>query len=157
VKFYRIEHEQIGYIAEEFGPVRPGPDKLLEDALGEDYATRWQPHRVARIPGVGSRPMVLAGVAVENGPAPEQHVSVAVGLVPGSSGDEHHPARQRMIAMLKAVGIKGMTIRSIAEQLASDGPEMAHQTIHRWLAEEAAEGRVENASYGRWKWRDDRR
>jgi len=32
----------------------------------------------------------------------------------------------------------------------------AQQTIRGWLTEEAAAGRVENASYGRWKWRDDR-
>jgi hypothetical protein len=134
VKFYRIEHEQIGYIAEEFGPVRPGPDKLLEDALGEDYATRWQPHRVARIPGVGSRPLVPAGSPALNGHA--------------------EPGRTQMMVMLKSAGIRGMTIRGISDQLAADGREVAHQTIHRWLTEEAAAGRVESASYGRWKWRD---
>ncbi len=58
--------------------------------------------------------------------------------------------------MLRSAGVKGMTVRAIAEQLAADGREVAHQTIHRWLTEEAAAGRVENASYGRWKWRGDR-
>jgi len=49
-----------------------------------------------------------------------------------------------------------MTVRAIAEQLAADGRPVAHQTVQRWLTEEAAAGRVENASYGRWKWRGDR-
>jgi hypothetical protein len=59
-----------------------------------------------------------------------------------------------MIVMLKSAGVKGLTIRAISEQFAADGREMAQQTIHRWLTEEAAAGRVESASYGRWKWRD---
>ena len=39
-----------------------------------------------------------------------------------------------------------MTIRGISDQLTADGGEMVHQTIHRWLTEEAAAGRVESAS-----------
>jgi len=139
VKFYRIEYEAIGEIAERYGRIRPGPDKLLEDALGEDYATRWSPRRAARIPGVGSRPVVPAGFAG-----------------PRVTEDDGHPARGRVAALLRSAGVKGMTVRAIAEQLATDGQEVAHQTIHRWLTEEAAAGRVENASYGRWKWRGDR-
>jgi hypothetical protein len=61
-----------------------------------------------------------------------------------------------MIVMLRSAGVRGMTIRRIAEQFAADGQETAEQTIYRWLTEEAAAGRVESASYGRWKWRDDR-
>jgi hypothetical protein len=157
VKFYRIEHEAIGQIAERFGQIRPGPDKLLEEALGEDYATRWQPHRLARIPGVSSRPMVPAGVAASNGRGARQLVAIAGGLGSPSGGDEDDPARRRMIAMLRSAGIRGMTIRGIAEQLTADGREVAHQTVYRWLTEEAAMGRVEDASYGRWKSRADPR
>ena len=62
VKFYRIEYDEIGQIAERYGMIRPGPDTLLADALGEDYATRWSPERAARIPGVRGRPMVPASV-----------------------------------------------------------------------------------------------
>jgi hypothetical protein len=135
VKFYRIEHEAISRKAEEFGPIRPGPDQLLEDALGEDYATRWQPHRLAKIPGVSSRLVIPAGTRAVNG-HPE-------------------PGRNQMMVMLKSAGVKGMTIRGISDQLAADGQEMAHQTIHRWLSEEVAAGRVQSASYGRWKWVGD--
>ncbi|MGH3409387.1 MAG: LAGLIDADG family homing endonuclease, partial [Streptosporangiaceae bacterium] len=60
VKFYRIEHEMISEIAERYGRVRPGPDKVLEEARGEDSRTRWSPGRIERIPGVGSRPLVPA-------------------------------------------------------------------------------------------------
>jgi transposase-like protein len=61
-----------------------------------------------------------------------------------------------MIAMLQAAGVRGMTIRAIAEQLAADGQEVAHQTIYRWLNEELVAGRAQDASYGRWKWRPGR-
>ncbi len=184
VKFYRIEHEAISQIAERYGPIRPGPDKLLEEALGEDYATRWLPHRAARIPGISSRPLVPAGIAAQNGRAHEPPAALATGLGPGAESspgtefgpgtgagplagvgpgpgmavtqDDGHLARQQMIVMLKSAGVRGMTVRRIAEQFAADGREIAQQTIHRWLTEEAAAGRVETASYGRWKWPADR-
>jgi S-DNA-T family DNA segregation ATPase FtsK/SpoIIIE len=198
VKFYRIEHEMISEIAERYGRVRPGPDKVLEEALGEDYRTRWSPGRIARIPGVGSRPLVpaLAGgqqrIPIE---APPQAEALPAGLsaqaealpagpsagmpaispavtpaaappdgraeerfaelAASAAQDAGHPARQRMVAMLQSAGVKGLIVRSIADQLSVAGYDVAHQTIHRWLTEEAAAGRVEHASYGRWKWRRD--
>ena len=132
VKFYRIEYDEIGQIAERYGHIRPAPDRLLADALGEDYASRWR--RAASIPGVARRAM---------GPA-------------GAPADQGHPDRRRATGMLRSAGVKGMTVRAIAEQLAAAGRPVAHQTVQRWLTEEAAAGRVENASYGRWKWRGDR-
>jgi hypothetical protein len=76
---------------------------------------------------------------------------------PGPAAPDHaEPARRRMIAMLQAAGVRGMTIRGIAEQLAADGQEVAQQTIYRWLNEELVAGRAQDASYGRWKWRPGR-
>jgi FtsK/SpoIIIE family len=160
VKFYRIEHEAISQIAERYGQIRPGPDKLLEEALGQDYATRWLPHRAAKIPGVSSRPVVPPGIGTPNGRAAEPRAPLASPPGPGTGldapGDDGHAGRRQMLVMLRSAGVKGMTIRGISDQLGADGRETAHQTIHRWLTEEAAAGRVESASYGRWKWRDDR-
>jgi len=160
VKFYRIEHEAISEIAERSGRSRPGPDRLLEEALGEDYALRWQPDRLAKIPGVGSRPMIPAALTTRPGHPDEPGRARAPGLLPGPGHRpallDGHPARRRMVAMLRSAGVKGMTVRAIAEQLTADSPQIPEQTIHRWLTEEAAAGRVENASYGRWKFRDER-
>jgi FtsK/SpoIIIE family len=133
VKFYRIEYDEIGQIAERYGHIRPAPDRLLADALGEDYANRWR-RAVSSIPGVARRAMVPVGAPADRG----------------------HPDRRRATGMLRSAGVKGMTVRAIAEQLAAAGRPVAHQTVQRWLTEEAAAGRVENASYGRWKWRGDR-
>ncbi len=145
VKFYRIEHEEIGQIAERFGWLRPEPDTLVADALGDDYRTRWSRYRAARSPRRQQPPACVPARASRRTPRRAR-----------ARRDDGHPARRRTVAMLRSAGVKGMTVRGIAEQLAADGQEVAHQTIHRWLAEEAAAGRVENASYGRWKWRGDR-
>jgi hypothetical protein len=122
VKFFRIEHDTISEIAERGSMIRPDPDPLLEKALGEDYARRWDFDRAQKIP---ERP----------------------------EAERPEPARRRMAAMLQAAGVRGMTIRAIAEQLAADGQDVADQTIYRWLNEELVAGRVQDASYGRWKWR----
>jgi FtsK/SpoIIIE family len=122
VKFFRIEHDAISEIAERGSMIRPDPDPLLEKALGEDYARRWDFDRAQKIP---ERP----------------------------EAERPEPARRRMAAMLQAAGVRGMTIRAIAEQLAADGQDVADQTIYRWLNEELVAGRVQDASYGRWKWR----
>jgi hypothetical protein len=159
VKFFRIEHEAISAIAERGSMIRPGPDPLLEAALGEDYARRWDYDRAQKIPGVSSRAMVPAAIAAPvPEPVPEPLVlSPAERAGRDPSGPQRaEPARRRMIAMLQAAGVRGMTIRAIAEQLAADGQEVAHQTIYRWLNEELVAGRAQDASYGRWKWRPGR-
>jgi hypothetical protein len=196
VKFYRIEHDAISEIAQRYGEVRPRPDSLLEEALGEDYATRWTRGRPGRIPAPRQGlPAGVAGHATHGllaGPEPagltaagraeagqaELETAARAAIEPagqaqaagsalparpaqparpGAAGvdDAGHPSRRRMLALLRSAGVKGMTVPGIADQLALDGREIAHQTVHRWLAEEAAAGRVVNASYGRWKWRAD--
>ena len=172
VKFFRIEHDAISEIAERGSIIRPGPDPLLEKALGDDYARRWDFDRAQKIPGVFSRAMVPAAIAV---PVPEAALEPAprpFALAPAISEQDPtepeqpaqpeteqpeavqpEPARRRMAAMLQAAGVRGMTIRAIAEQLAADGQDVAHQTIYCWLNEELVAGRVQDASYGRWKWR----
>jgi hypothetical protein len=164
VKFYRLEHEQIGSIAERFGPLRPEPDPVTAEALGEDYRTRWLRYRSAAEvraagPGAvgaagGGHPVItsaVVGPAVVGPALKELTAGSGSGPGSGSGSDEAHPARRRAVAMLQAAGVRGMTVRGIAERLAADGQDIAHQTIHRWLAEEAAAGRAESAAYGRWK------
>jgi hypothetical protein len=176
VKFYRIEHEDISQIAERFGAIQPDPDQLLAEALGPDYASRWQRALAARPPASATPvpapvPVQAPATGGDSGavsrPAPYEPVSGTVprdgigerlaeltaAAVPGSVADARHPGRLRMAAMLRSAGVRGMTVRAIADQLGADGPEVAHQTVHRWLTEEAAAGRAEHASYGRWKWR----
>jgi S-DNA-T family DNA segregation ATPase FtsK/SpoIIIE len=169
VKFYRIEHEMIGQIAERSGWRRPGPDPLVAEALGDDYVTRWSRYRArsglgiaglgvgglgAGGLGAGGRPIFASAAIPPAIAAPAvRELTAGPSSAPGESGDADHEARRRAVAMLRSAGVRGMTIRAVAERLASDGQDVAHQTVHRWLTEEAVAGRVESASYGRWKWR----
>jgi S-DNA-T family DNA segregation ATPase FtsK/SpoIIIE len=148
VKFYRIEHEAIGGIAERFGELRPEPDPILAAALGYEYLTRWSRFYERDSPPAGSA--VLTSSLVK--PAIAAPVVREITAGPAESGDQ---ARLQALAMLRSAGVKGITVRAIAERLESAGHEVAPQTIVRWLTEEAAAGRVEPASYGRWKWRSD--
>jgi hypothetical protein len=188
VKFYRIEHDLISEIAERGSHIRPGPDSVLAQALGEDYARRWDLDRVGKIPGMASREPELSAIAA---PVPEPVLAAApepfalepadhlepaeadqADLEPAelelaepepaepepaepepAEPEPAEPGRRRMAAMLQAAGVRGMTIRAIAEQLGADGLDVAHQTIYRWLMEELRAGRAQDASYGRWKWR----
>jgi hypothetical protein len=151
VKFYRIEHDEIGAIAERYGASRPGPDRVLEQALGPDYATRWD--RPGAAPGFSDRVMAPASITP---PLPGHEAPAAIAAHgPLAIEDATDPGRSRMTSVLKAAGVKGMTIKGLADQLTLDGREVAHQTVYRWLTEEAAAGRVVNASYGRWKWLAD--
>jgi S-DNA-T family DNA segregation ATPase FtsK/SpoIIIE len=152
VKFYRIEHHEIAAIAERFDGLRPQPDPLVASALGSDYLTRWSRYSAGAI-GPPGRPALSATVipGVVAGRAPRELTAGPAWTGP----DADHEARERTVEMLRSAGVRGMTVRGIAERLATDGQEVAHQTIHRWLVEEAATGRAESASYGRWKWRPE--
>ncbi len=150
VKFYRIEHDTIGEIAGRFGHLRPEPDPLLASALGYEYLTRW-----SRFYARGSRPAGTATVLASSLITPAVAAPTVRELTSGEHLDGASGARALTVAMLRSAGVKGMTIRGIAERLAGDGQEVARHTIVRWLTEEAALGRAEPASYGRWKWRAD--
>jgi hypothetical protein len=170
-KFFRIEHEAIGPIAERYGQARPVPDQVLADALGEDYRTRWSPDRTAAIPGMRnrrplipapSRPEVIATLAVPAltaapGAAPAALPHGRAGdrlaeLTASAATDAAHPARERAAALLRSAGVKGMTASGIADHLRASGHDVAQETVQRWLTEDAAAGRAEQALYGRWKW-----
>jgi hypothetical protein len=151
VKFYRIEHEDIAPIAERFGWLRPEPDPLVAQALGDDYRTRWARYYARNRAEGHDRPILPTAVIPRAIAAPPPRELPAAPAEPFRDAD--HPARLRTIAVLKSAGVRGLTVRTIADLLAADGQDIAHQTIHRWLAEESSAGRAESASYGRWKYR----
>jgi S-DNA-T family DNA segregation ATPase FtsK/SpoIIIE len=85
VKFFRLEHDEIGPIAERTGWIRPRPDPLLAEALGEDYATRWE--RAGHLSQRDSRP-VAHPVAVA---APHGATDAAFQAIIAESGLAAHP------------------------------------------------------------------
>jgi S-DNA-T family DNA segregation ATPase FtsK/SpoIIIE len=155
-KFYRIEHEAIGAIAERFAELRPEPDPLVSHALGADYLTRWARYSAGLAASLGQErrpvlPAVVLPPAIAAPPPRELPAGSAAAAPAARTLDEQ--ARQRATALLRSAGVRGMTVRAIAEALAAEGADVAHQAIDHWLTDEASAGRAERATYGRWKWR----
>jgi S-DNA-T family DNA segregation ATPase FtsK/SpoIIIE len=156
LKFDRLENDRISAIAEELGHRRPEPDEVLAAALGDDYALRWTSERAGHIPGF-ARAAVLA--------APGRDVDwdgeferLTAGQFPAApqpepepDGKPPHPARARMLEILRQRGVMGATPADLHRRLTSEGLAVARETVQRWLKDEEKAGNVRNATYGRWK------
>jgi len=160
VKFYRIEPEDVYRLAEELGDRRPVPDPLLEAALGEDYAMRWSMARAGHIPGFARfAQQHAAGQSGADLTTGDQELhrtfdEITAGLdIPGPDDEDRpaHPGRNRMLDLIRGAGVMGMTPLRIERMLQAEGMGVVRQTIQKWLALELAAGRVEKASYGRYK------
>jgi hypothetical protein len=57
-----------------------------------------------------------------------------------------------MLQLLQESGVKGMSVSAIGCALDAENLSVARQTLHRWLAEDLAAGKVIQASHGRWKY-----
>lgn len=152
VKFYRLEPADVTHLAEELGDRRPEPDAVLTAAFGDDYARRWSHERAGHIPGF-RRAMATTGGGSGDDDVRQQFEAIVAGAGLGDPGedDRAHPARARMLELLRRAGVMGMTPKTIARQLDAEQLGVNRQTLHRWLREEKDTGRVVNASYGRWK------
>jgi DNA-binding transcriptional ArsR family regulator len=156
VKFYRLEYKDVDAIAAEFGHRRPQPDDVLERALGEDYARRWDADRAGHLAGYSRAAARWADdKPLKNVDVSREFDAITEGFDVGVDEDQAavHPARKRMLELLRAKGVMGMTPRAIEAQLDADLLGVARQTIMRWLKEELEAGHVEKGGYGRWKWK----
>jgi hypothetical protein len=164
VKFFRLEHEQIGPIAERAGRGRPRPDPLLAAALGGDYANRWAPGRAGPQPGdapqPGDSPRPPAHPVTVPAPrggteAEFQAIIARSGLAtaePATAGqDTAGLARTRMRDFVRRQGDRGATPAMICHLLASEDMAVTLPAIGRWLAEDEAAGLVERYTLGRWR------
>ena len=159
VKFYRLDHDRIAGIAERSAPARPAPDRILAEALGDDYRRRWSLERAGHLRGATER---AAGEAVPS-PQPPSHLraqaadtdrefaEIVAGL--GNGQASAAPARKRMLEILTGTGVMGATTTRLLAMLEVEGIAPARQSLDRWLEEEETAGRVERASHGRWKTR----
>jgi hypothetical protein len=158
VKFFRLEHDQIGPIAERTGWIRPIPDKLLEEALGEDYANRWGAQRATHLPRASIRPM--ARTAAVGAPRRTTETAFQAIIAGGGladidqatiAGDAVHPARHRMREFIRRQGARGATPGMIHHLIDSENMTVSPQTIHRWIAEDESVGILERGTLGRWR------
>jgi hypothetical protein len=174
VKFFRIEHDQIGPIAERTGWIRPRPDPLLAEALGPDYAGRWAADRAGhlsrRAPRAPARPVTVpappgateaefqaiiarSGLADIGRPATTDAgrpaPTDAAGPAPAVAATD--PARGRMRDYIRHQGDRGATAAMIHHLLASENTPVPLPAIERWLTEAEAAGELERGTLGRWR------
>jgi S-DNA-T family DNA segregation ATPase FtsK/SpoIIIE len=160
VKFYRIEHDQIAPIAERTGWIRPGPDPLLKQALGPQYAARWSRERAVHLPGVTGRGSPSPAVTPPPGPTELEFQGIIAGLSDVdrtvaaeavTAKESSHPGRRRMREFIRRNGAMGTTPAIIARLLAIEGADVAQWTIQRWLSEDEAAGLIERTGRGKWR------
>jgi hypothetical protein len=155
VKFYRIEHDDIGAIARRTGWIRPGPDKVLEEALGEDYARRWSDERAGHLPGVAPQPGARPAVTAPPGTTEAEFQRIIAGLADvdqaaPDADDAAHPGRRRMRDFIRR-SPHGVSPKMIGDLLERENMAVTRQTIQRWLREDETAGIVEQTSFGRWR------
>lgn len=177
VKFYRIEHDLIGPIAERTGWIRPGPDPLLAEALGPEYATRWSGERAGHLPRIAGysagKPVTVPPGATDRKfqqiiadlTDVDQSATVTAGGRTGNnptlshndeppSTEAPHPARHRMRDFIRRNGARGTTPAIITRLFELEKLGVTGQTVQRWLTEDEAAGLVERTSRGKWRARD---
>jgi hypothetical protein len=157
VKFFRLEHEQIGPIAERAGRIRPRPDPLLAAALGDAYANRWSAHRTGPQPGGApgplSQPDPVPALRAQRGATDAAFEAILARSGLAVEEDTAGLARRRMRDFVRRQGERGATPAMICHLLASEDMAVTLPAIGRWLAEDEAAGLVERGTLGRWRHR----
>jgi hypothetical protein len=152
VKFFRLDHDDIGPIAERWGWIQGGPDPVTEAALGEDYARRWDSDRAGHLAGRAATARAKVTAPPGSDDAEFAAIISDLGDIDQPVEDAGHVSHTRMLQLLRESGVKGMSVMAIGRALDAEGMSVARQTLHRWLAEDLAAGKVTQASYGRWKY-----
>ena len=169
IKIYRLEPPRIAAIAEATGYLRPEPDQLTANAMGEAYARRWE--RFAPIaegwltgadqaPASGTGGGTVALVAPPEAPAarrPARPVDVDAtfaAMVGGLDDPETrlHPSRIRLREILAERGASGGTPSLLTAQLEREGKAVTRETVQRWLAADRDAGLVRSTGTGLWHW-----
>lgn len=157
VKFFRITAEQIAEVARRYGPMKPVPEDVLADALGEEYETRWERFRV------GGKALAASGARARTADRQSSKIVPRSGdtgreLTPRAGGtgrgaDEPAP-RRRAREFIGRSGQRGVTVTMIVSLLDSERMEVNEQMVRRWLAEDAEAGIVEGTSRGLYRLRE---
>jgi hypothetical protein len=153
---------------------RAKPEKLIRDAMGDDYAQRWnQPHikqlceqwrqeaGIAAPPPLPERPEDAAG---PDGSASDDLAEEFRGILAASGIEEDdddelgtrlHPARKRMRQLLIDRGRIGWGAGALWHQLRAEGYDVARETVSRWLGKDEKLGYVYRTGKprSRWVWR----
>lgn len=129
--------------AVEVGPMRPALDRLTAAPLGRAYAERWERASAAGVIKVPAH-------ALGRSSAPLVDLSQFDEIV-SDVEDRTHPARLRMLELLRIRGALGATPKWLCDRLAEEGFTFARESVSRWLLSAAQESQAHTPEYGRWK------
>lgn len=163
-KFFRLANEgdrnDIEPIARAAGnyQMRPKPDPVLLEALGEPYAQRWDraaawlPVRLpARAGGTVTAP---PGVGEDEF---RQIVAASLAELEQAADAGGSPARLRVRQIIEMAGAKGIYQAVILNQLNAEKLGVGNSTLYRWLKEDAGAGFIrQDLRAGPWKWNGGR-
>jgi hypothetical protein len=139
MRWMRITPAQIKTVARTYGPWKPHPDPVLAQALGEDYATRWERFRAAR----KAEPAATA--------ERDEFAEITAQLADVEASNATSTARQVAREFMARNGNRGVSVAMIADRLRMGGMATAERTIRDWLAADIKLGLAEKAAYGRYR------
>jgi hypothetical protein len=151
VKFFRLEHDEVGPIARLNGRLRPAPDRVLREALGPEYETRWTERGGYLVPPAAPSPVVTPP-----GRTTDEFEAIVASLDDVDDAvvaDDANPARQAMRAYLRRMAPRPVTPGMIVDRVQAEHLPVSRQTVHRWLNEDAAAGLVQQGRRGQWRWK----
>jgi hypothetical protein len=154
VKFFRIETRQIAEIARRYGPQKPDPEKVLRDAWGPDYETRWDRFRATHnVPAPQAPPLRTGAPAAPDDDSEFQEIVGHLGDLEDAAGDSATRGRQLMREFVARSGERGATVSMIADRLRAGHIPAHERTIRRWLQDDLDNGIIERVSHLLWRMR----
>jgi hypothetical protein len=144
MRWARITPAQIKAVAKTYGPWKPHADPVLAQALGEDYATRWERFRAARKPAV---PAAALAASTER----DEFEEIAAQLADVEAAAKGSTARQVAREYMARNGDRGVSVAMIADRLRMSGMDTPERTIRYWLSEDVSLGLAAKAAHGRYR------
>lgn len=166
IKVYRLDADddaqRIDELAEAAGNTVAHPSQLDLDAMGADYADRWERSELyqlmlAQHQGVPRSDLAPAQAAPAQEAAPartalatpdvnDEFAAITAQL--GDIGQDKPDPRNRMYALLAEKPLFGMSVLEIGAALKRDGLGVARETVHRWLRQDIDAGKIEHKGAG---------
>lgn len=150
VKFFRITPDQVTAVARKYGPMKPEPEQVLAEALGEDYETRWERFRSAKKPTARTRSTpaekTLTDQEFEQITGRLRDVEAAADSTPQDTA-----AQKRMLDFMGRSGERGVNVAMIVKLLESEHMPVSDRTVRNWLTGYMGRGIVERAAHGMYR------
>jgi S-DNA-T family DNA segregation ATPase FtsK/SpoIIIE len=130
----------------EVGRRRPRLDQMSASQLGPNYAERWQQERAGHLVRRSEGP----ATAVADVDTTDFEDIMHHGGIKDTASPVVNPIRVRYRQILDSRGVQGATPKYLLDCLKMEGLDVARETLQRWLKDDADNGLVHSADFGRW-------